>query len=265
MGVVVRTPLASPTCRFPPGYGAAGRFLAVATTAGILAALATWGASLKQRMTLAHEDVSRLGEAPDSARRAALRTFAVTLRETPPTTLDRLLVAWLASPLEQLGVPTHLALWSPTGLPPRDQVALDELDVVWADLDSLVRRSADTAQFASLIRGAGRHEVLVLTLAPDTIATVTIGPRSRLVAPTRFGRLVGWRAPADPPYKISLVTAAALSTADTGFRRVGRVVSATVPVRVGRGERADPSSRWRCPGSALLRCERHWSSSSMCC
>ncbi len=229
-----------PLAAFLPVTTPRARLAAIATTAGILAALATWGASLEQRMTLATQDVARLGEPADSVSQGeleALDAFGQRLLRLRPTTLDRLLVAWLDSPLEQLGVPTHLALWDSDGLPPRDQVALDALDVVWADLDSLVRQGGSTSRRITLLRGAGRHEVLVVPLAEDTIATVTIGPRSRLVPPTRFGRLIGWRAPRDPPYQMSLVPPS-VTVHDTGFVRRGREVTARRTFRIGSGERS---------------------------
>ncbi|MDX2263047.1 MAG: ATP-binding protein [Gemmatimonadales bacterium] len=225
-----------PLAVFLPLTTPRARLLAIATTAGILAALATWGASLEQRMMLAQQDVERLGERPDSAAREALDRFGAELIAARPTTLDRLLVAWLDSPLEALGVPTHLALWDSDGLPPRDQVALDALDVVWADLDSLVRQGGDAVRRTTLLRGAGRHEVLVVPLAPDTIVTVTIGPRSRLIAPTRFGRLINWRAPRDPPYRVSFTPAAATAS-DANFARRGRLVTALRPIEVGAERR----------------------------
>ncbi len=226
-----------PLALFLPVTSPRARLTAIATTAGILAALATWGASLEQRMTLAQADVGRLGDRPDSTARAALDAFTATLARQRPATLDRLLVAWLDSPLQRFGVPTHIALWDSDGLPPRDQVALDALDVVWADLDSLVRQGGDTARRATLLRGVGRHEVLVLPLAPDTIATITIGPRSRLVAPTRFGRLIGWRSGNDPPYRVTLMSAGATVVADTLFSRHGRNVTATRSLSIGGGDR----------------------------
>ena len=222
-----------PVAAFLPVTAPRARLVAIASTAGILAALATWGASLEQRMALANADAARLGDAPNTAARAALDSFALTLQRDRPTTLDRLLVDWLDSPLHRLGVPTHLALWDSDGLPPRDQVALDALDVVWADLDSLVRAGGTAPRHVTMLRGAGRHEVLVLPLAADTIATVTIGPRSRLVVPTRFGRLIGWRAPVDPPYRMSLVNADDALRGDSAFTRTGRIVAATRTVVVG--------------------------------
>lgn len=222
-----------PVAAFLPVTAPRARLVAIASTAGILAALSTWGASLEQRMALGNADVARLGDTPDLEARAALDAFAITLGRERPTTLDRLLVQWLDSPLQRLGVPTHLALWDSDGLPPRDQVALDALDVVWADLDSLVRSGGSTARHVTMLRGAGRHEVLVLPLAADTIATVTIGPRSRLVVPTRFGRLIGWRAPVDPPYRMSLASAPSTPRADTAFVRTGRKVAALRPVIIG--------------------------------
>jgi signal transduction histidine kinase len=84
--------------------------------------------------------------------------------------------------------------------------------------------------------------VLILPLAPDTIATVTIGPRSRLLVPTTFGLLVGWRAPpSDPPYRV-FVSPDDGQTPDGRFQRSARwvtadtIVVASEPPRVVRAE-----------------------------
>jgi signal transduction histidine kinase len=201
------------------------RLLAVATTASVLAILASWSVSLDHRMDLARADVNRLNSPFDSTSAMALDQFVATARAAHATRLDRLYAAWSASPLAQEGVPTYLALWSAEG-DQREVVALDSLSVGWSELAPLVRFAGPDPKRIGLPLGAGHHEVLILPLAPDTVATVTVGPRSRLLAPTTFGLLVGWRQPeSDPPYTVE-VNYDATPTPDGIFRRNHRFISA---------------------------------------
>jgi signal transduction histidine kinase len=201
------------------------RLLAVATTASALAILAAWSTSLDRRMDLARADVNRLNAPFDSAAASALDHFVATAREAHATRLDRLYAAWSASPLAAEGVPTYLALWSGDG-EQREVVALDSLSVGWSELAPLVRFSTSEPKRIGLPLGAGHHEVLILPLAHDTVATVTVGPRSRLLSPTTFGLLVGWRPPeSDPPYTVD-VAYDATRIPDGVFRRENRFITA---------------------------------------
>ena len=78
--------------------------------------------------------------------------------------------------------------------------------------------------------------VLVVPLAADTIATVTIGPRSRAVAPSRFGRVVGWRTPGEPSYSLQVQEDRGDSVG-IGFRRLGRFLRAERRVSAGSAPR----------------------------
>ncbi|MGH7594376.1 MAG: hypothetical protein ACRELE_11080, partial [Gemmatimonadales bacterium] len=201
------------------------RLLALATTAGVLAALATWGTSVDRRIELAGADLTRLNAQSDTAAANALDRFAVAAQQAHATRLDRLYAAWRASALAREGVPTYLALWSGDGQQ-REVVALDSLSISWDELAPLVRFAGTEPQHLGVARGVGHHEILVLPLAPDTIATVTVGPRSRLLAPTTFGLIVGWRSPSsDPPYTMDVIDAAH-QFADSGFHRQHRFVVA---------------------------------------
>ncbi|MBA2291258.1 MAG: ATP-binding protein [Gemmatimonadales bacterium] len=211
------------------------RMGALATTAGVLATLATWGQTLDLRMDLARADVARLqAPQPDSAT-AALDAFVVVAEAAHATRIDRLYAAWRSSEVAQLGLPTHLALWSADGIV-RESVALDSLSMTWGDLEQIVRAQGVEPRRASLRRGAVHHEVLVLPLAPDTIATVTTGARSRVVAPTRFGRYLGWRTTADPAFQLAVVSERAIN-ADSTFRRAGRWIRAHWNVAAGESPR----------------------------
>jgi signal transduction histidine kinase len=215
-----------------PATPARVRLVTAATIGGTLAALATWSTSLDQRMTLATADLSRLDAAADTAAASALDQLAVAARAAHATRVDRLFAVWEASPLAQRGVPTYLALWSASGVQ-REIVALDSLSVGWNELAPLVAAAGTSATRVGLRRGVGHHEVLIVPLAPDTVATVTVGPRSRLLSPTTFGLLVGWRAPSNnPPYQIDLSPNPA-APADGVFRRVHRFVLANRIVTAG--------------------------------
>ena len=211
------------------------RMLAIATTAGVLATLVTWSESLDVRLRLAQTDIARLKAPQDLASTAALAQFATESRPAHPTRIDRLYAAWRASAVAQLGLPTHLALWTGNGQV-RESIALDSLSMTWGDLETLVRERRAVPTSVSLRRGAVHHEVLVLPLAPDTIATVTIGPSSRVVAPTRFGRYVGWRSPPDPAFRLSIEPTRD-AVPDSTFRRNGRWLRADWYVASGDAPR----------------------------
>ncbi|MGH7582027.1 MAG: ATP-binding protein [Gemmatimonadales bacterium] len=201
------------------------RLLSIATAASVLAALATWSTSLDRRMSLARADLVRLDATADTAAASALDQLAIRAQRTRPTQLDRLYAEWQASRLAREGVPSYLALWSAAG-EQRGVVALDSLSVGWSVIAPLVRLAGTTPERIGMAVGAGHHEILVLPLAPDTIATVTIGPRSRLLAPTTFGLLVGWRSPENaPPYSVDIVSRAR-DINDTSFHRQHRFVIA---------------------------------------
>lgn len=208
------------------------RLLALATTAGVLAALATWGTSVDRRIDLAGADLTRLNATSDSAAANALDRFAVAAQQAHATRLDRLYSAWRASSLAREGVPTYLALWSGDGQQ-REVVALDSLSISWDELAPMVRFVGSEPERIGVARGVGHHEVLVLPLAPDTIATVTVGPRSRLLAPTTFGLIVGWRSPSsDPPYTVSVIDDANRFQ-DSSFHRLHRFVVADRLITAG--------------------------------
>ena len=215
------------------------RLVALATMAAVLAALATWSVSLDRRIELAAADLGRLNAPPDSATLTALDSFGIAARSNHATRLDRLYATWRASRLASDSIPTYLSLWSAAGRQ-REFVALDSLSVSWNELDTLVQRAGNEPQRFPLSRRVGHHEVLIVPLAPDTIATVTIGPRSRLLVPTTFGLLVGWRTSAsDPPYEIGVPPDGG-SILDATFRRTRRHIrsdtTAGDPPRVVRAE-----------------------------
>jgi signal transduction histidine kinase len=174
-------------------------------------------------MDLARADLARLNASADTSAARALDRFAIAAQQAHATRLDQLYATWRASSLAREGVPTYLALWNADGRQ-REVVALDSLSISWDELAPLVRFAGGEPVRRGFARGVGHHEVLVLPLAPDTIATVTVGPRSRLLAPTTFGLIVGWRSPSsDPPFSVDVIDSTR-QYPDTSFHRAGRLV-----------------------------------------
>ena len=224
-----------PLAAFLPRTTPRARLLAIAATGGTLAALATWSTSLDRRVALATEDLNRLAAGHDSVAVASLEQFAGVAKRAHATRLDRLYAAWRGSQLARDGVPVHLALWSRSG-EARESVALDSLNLSWNDLRPLVQGDDTLPRRSGLARDVGQHEVLVVPLARDTIATVTIGPRSRVMAPSRFGRVVGWRTPNEPSYSLRVQPSNGDPTG-VGFRRLGRFLRAERLVTAGSAPR----------------------------
>ena len=234
-----------------PTTSPAARRLGVMTTASVLAALTAWGASLDQRMTLATEDLARAGAPTDSVVSGALMTLGEAIRDEGATRLPALYATWHDSPLFEIGAPTQLAVWRDSTV--IEWVALDSLSASWNDLTALVTEAPRTARIETLARGVGRHQVLVLPLAGDTTVTALVGPRTRLVRPTRFGRLVGWRSPTEPAYDVAVVRTDG-APADGRFRRRERFVRATEVLRAGREPlRAEATIRMSTPRPFLVR------------
>ncbi|MDX2206957.1 MAG: ATP-binding protein [Gemmatimonadales bacterium] len=221
---------AVPVAALLPVTSEGARRVAITTMAGVLAALAAWGASLDQRQQLAQADLDRLGARFDQGAVLALEALGERISAERLTRLDRLYSAWRGSEVATLETPTMLAVWYRGD--PVEYVALDQLAVNWADLERVVEVATASRRRISLPRGSGRHEVLVVPLAGDTIVTVTIGPRSRIISPTRFGRLVDWRSPRDPAYLVRELPG--ITEPDTPeFRRSGRWIRADRLVESG--------------------------------
>ncbi len=183
-----------------------GATAGIAIVAGCAAALITWGAVLEGRLNVARKDVGGLGSAADPLDRRLLELFGEAMTVGPPPASGAELYArWKASPLGQEEYPTHLGLWSPDGTP-LVEVALDSMDVPHSLLATLVQNldSADTRETVQLARTPGVHSILLQRLADGAVASVVIGPRTRLIMPARLGRLL--RRPAEdvPLYALSL-------------------------------------------------------------
>ncbi len=206
------------------------RRVAIFTAAASLAALGSWGSSLDTRLADARTDVTRLGAARDSVTEQSLGELGSTLLDARDTRLEMIYATWHDSPVATSRVPTQLAVWVDTTV--IDWVALDSMAPSWGDLQRVVAERGKTIEQVPLARGEGRHTVLVVPLDGDTTITVLAGPRSRIVRPTRFGRMIDWRVSADPPYTLHEVRADD-ALPDFTWRRTGRHIRADEWVRTG--------------------------------
>jgi signal transduction histidine kinase len=165
---------------------------AIGIVAGSFAALVTWGAELSGRLQVAQRDVARLGGEPDPLAVPLLEGFGELIRAgRPPETASSLYALWAASQLGEESYPAHLALWSSTGQV-QAEVPLDSLDLPLPYLASLVRAmpAAQSQVVTQLRRIPGVHYLLLVRTKPGLVVSVGVGPRSRLVAPGRLGRLL---------------------------------------------------------------------------
>ncbi|HEU4588938.1 MAG TPA: ATP-binding protein [Gemmatimonadales bacterium] len=214
----------------------------IGLVAGSAAALVTWGAELAGRLQVAQRDVARLGSEPDPFAMPLLESFGEELRRgPPPTTASQIYALWGASQLDEQGYPSHLALWSRDGAL-REELPLDSLDLPLPLLASLVRSLPpdDDLRVTQLRRVPGMHYVLLARAGPDNVLTVAVGPRSRLVAPGRLGRLLDPERRASSQYRLTLSPPA--PDIDTGpaplqWRREGWYLRAEHNLRFPAGAR----------------------------
>jgi signal transduction histidine kinase len=198
------------------------RRVALVTAASLLAALSAWGASLDTRTRLADADIDRLDLVTDSVSLAELDRFGAEVAAARIHDLDSLYAMWSGSGLRAAEVPVQFAIWADTTV--MDWVALDSMATTWPELAAVVAAEGLGSRPVPLVRGGGRHHLMVVPVGGDTTVSIQVGPRSEFIQPTRFGRLVGWRNPAEPAYRLVAIPGDG-GRADGLFRRVGRQIS----------------------------------------
>ncbi len=199
--------------------------IGAAVVAGTAATLVTWGAEQAGRVTAAQRDIARLGDAEDPLAEPLLLRFSEQVARGPePGGAPALFVAWRASDLAGQEFPARLGLWGADGSRLVD-LELDSLDLPAPLLAALVRGLDSTTPKAvvGLARVPGRHYVLLQRLQSGRILTVGVGPRSRLLLPTRIARLL--RAPGGGPplYELSLTPSFARQAAPATDGRWWRI------------------------------------------
>jgi two-component system nitrogen regulation sensor histidine kinase NtrY len=230
--------------------------VSVALAAGSLASLLTWSAELRGRTQLAQREVARLGEAEDPVARGLLGLFADDIASAPvPTGAAELFALWRRSLLATQGYPVQLALWEP-GRGWYADLALDSLEVRRSLLDSLVARAPRRDLVVPVQAVPGLHYVLLAPVADSATLVAVVGPGTRLVAPSRLGRLLEPHEDELHSYQLALAPARAGSEppAAMRWRRDGWVVQTSRPLVVADSTRAvTVQLALGAPGSLLLR------------
>ncbi|MFL5507827.1 MAG: ATP-binding protein, partial [Gemmatimonadales bacterium] len=230
--------------------------VSVALAAGSLASLLTWSAELRGRTQLAQREVARLGEVDDPVARGLVGLFADDIAAAPaPTGAAELFALWRRSLLATQRYPVHLALWAPERGWYAD-LALDSLEVSASLLESLVAHAPrrDTVVVVSAVPGL--HYVLLAPVADSATLVAVIGPGTRLVAPSRLGRLLEPHEEELSAYQLALAPPTAGTELDGAmrWRRDGWVVQARRPLVVADSTRAvTVQLALGAPGSLLLR------------
>jgi two-component system, NtrC family, nitrogen regulation sensor histidine kinase NtrY len=232
--------------------------LGVAVVAGSAAALMTWGAELEGRVELARRDLMQLGNERELLAEPLLRGLGAGLRAgAAPRDPADLLATWRRSALDQQGYPARLDMRGADGVL-RHTVLLDQVDLpdslIVMQLQALDPTVGDTVIAAR--RTPGIHYLLVQRLAPDTVVTVVLGPRSRLVPPARLGRLLA-PSPGRAPYRVSLSPAAPPQGSETSqvrWRREGWTIRGERTLWLADGPRqAYAAVEMLTPGPLLVR------------
>jgi signal transduction histidine kinase len=179
----------------------------VAVVAGSSAALLEWGVTTQGRIALAARDLEGLGNRADPLKVALFdRLIHSVPPATSPQTASDLYLLWRRSDLAAHNYPMSLAVWSADARP------VLALELAQVDLpDSLVRSQVVEAlqERLPLVRSyllvPGVYGLATMPLGDGRVLTVTVGPQTELVTPTRVARLLAG-AGAEPasPYRLTL-------------------------------------------------------------
>ncbi len=220
-----------------PRWATAG---AIAVVAAAAASLVTWGAVREGSLAVALRDIERLGLEPDPLAVRSLELLADRVAgDSGPATAGDLYRVWHRSDLADEGHPAVLALWRDDGSQ-LATVALDSLAVPEDTVAELVRNLAPEIRDTVLVLPAvpGVH-YLLLARVPSGVASVTIGPRTRLLGQTRLGWLLSDTPDETALYDISQTAPVPMSeSASSGsisWRRTGWTVSGEADISYREG------------------------------
>ncbi|MEO8448533.1 MAG: ATP-binding protein [Gemmatimonadota bacterium] len=189
----------------------------LAVVAGSAAALVVWGAGIAGGIQAARADLNTLGRTVHPVADSAVGRFRADLaRGGPPQTPADLFAIWRASPVSRLPYPTSLGLWRADGRSV-GSVALHELDIP----DSLVARlvlelppgTAEAHHQENRIPSA--YHVALFRIDSSRVVSVTLGPETALIRPSRFGELIV-SGGLPPLYQLTLSPGSSLEEAQIG-------------------------------------------------
>ncbi len=177
--------------------------VAAATVAALGATTLVWGATTRARVRLAEQDVSTLGTGEPYARVLASR-LARRFTDLSMPNRRALLEAYATSELAAAGFPAWLAFWRTADMP-TTTLSTASLDVPIDSLRSLVRRAAtERTEIAADVPGNPALEYAIAVPVDSGVVTIVVAPRSLLIAPDPFARLLGIevRPELEPPYTV---------------------------------------------------------------
>ena len=214
---------------------------------------------LNGRIAVAQRDLGRLGDVEDPLAEPLLERLGEQLAaQGGVQTTAEMYALWRTSYLGDQDYPVRLSLWGPRG-DRRADLALDSLDLPTPLLSALVQ-GMDSSTSRTITRAArvpGLHYILLQRLNDGNVFTAAIGPRTRLITPTRLSRLLRPPAEGAPLYDLAL-TPPGVSTAGepalVGWRRVGWEVRNDRPLTLfGAVRHAHASVSLHAPLSLAVR------------
>jgi two-component system nitrogen regulation sensor histidine kinase NtrY len=178
--------------------------VAAATVAAFGATTLVWGATTRARVRLAEQDVALLGSGDQVARTLAER-LGNRFEESPASTRRDLIERYATSELAAAGFPVSIALWR-SSTAPIATLATAPLNVP-DSVRVLVRRAlSERRAIAADLTGdlAREHGLAIPT--DSGVVTIVVAPKSLLLPPDPFARLLGIETPPDvePPYTLQL-------------------------------------------------------------
>ncbi|HYW30613.1 MAG TPA: HAMP domain-containing protein, partial [Gemmatimonas sp.] len=185
-----------------------------AIIAGAGATTLTWGATVRERVELADDDLSRIGAVDENALYFLERLSGSLANERKPVVASTdLLRRYAGSELARAGYPARIARWLPeTPYEPVTEIALAPVnDTIGAQavIADLARESGITEIRAV---GDGPTTLLVagIPAADGSVVTIAVPPRTRLLPADPFAALTGVAGErgVEPPYRLTLAARA---------------------------------------------------------
>lgn len=201
----------------------------LAVVAGSAAAVLTWGVHTRARLTQGAADASRIGLQVDPAVEPLLRRAVERVATgPPPREAAELYVRWTRARSGLEHYPVRLAVVEQDGMV-RAELSLDSLNLADSVLWTFARGVPASHGIGSgvTLGVPGAYQLLGLRLPDGAVLVAAVGPRTRLLPPTRLGALLDPAAAAEAPYTISLSPAgleAAPRDATMHWRRDGHVI-----------------------------------------
>jgi signal transduction histidine kinase len=182
--------------------------VSAAAVAALGATTLVWGSTMRARVRLAEQDIAMLGTGDPEAPALAAR---LSDRMSGPPWLDRraLLQRYATSELSAAGFPVWLASWR-NAVSPEAILATAPLPVPTESLRTIVSRArAERRVIVGELRASPAVQHVVAVPGDSGVVTIVVAPRSRLIAPDPFARLMGVEAPDQgvPPYAAQITAA----------------------------------------------------------